>query len=248
MKSKSALGFLALLFFQGNAFASLVTTGTFTRWFGDVGDPTIWEVFVNDVQVPNNLPDLNGFPQGELSLPNGTQSVEFKSRGVGLPGFSTPTLMAFQGASQPNPLSTSDEFLLGTLTLTNGIFFFQAGADVTVSTASDDLAFDGKIFNDVLQYIVTPNNGISHEDDADYAFFVGRPDLGQVRVYEAASGLGNTGSIELWGRVGSLIPTAFRNAAGGVFLNSVTAVPEPGVSPLLAAGLLSMVAGRRRRR
>lgn len=247
MRFKSALALLALLVFDGNAFASLVTTGEFSRWFGDVGDPAVWEVFVNDVQVPNNLPDFNGFPQGELSLPTATQSVEFKSRQVGLPDFATPTLIAFSGTSQANPSSTNDDFLLGSLTLTNGIFFFQAGVDITVSTASDDLAFDGKMFNDILQYIVTPNNGISHEDDADYAFFVGRPDLGQVRVYEAASGLGNTGSIELWGRVGSLIPTAFRNATGGVFLNPFTAVPEPGVVSLLAAGFLSLVAGRRRR-
>jgi hypothetical protein len=248
MKSKSALVFLALLFVHGEAFASLVTTGTFSRWFGDVGDPAIWEVFVNDVQVPNNLPDSNGFPQGELSLPAGTQSVEFKNRGVGLPNFNTPSLIAFSGTDQPNPASTLDKFLLGTLTLTNGIFFFQAGVDIEVSTASDDPGFDGKVFNDILQYIVTPNNGISHEDDADYAIFVGRPELGKVRVYEAASGLGNTGSIELWGRVGSLIPTEFRNATGGVFLDSFTAVPEPGVASLLAVGLLGLVARRPRRR
>jgi uncharacterized protein (TIGR03382 family) len=248
MKSKSALVLLAFLAVHGEAFASLVTTGTLSRWFGDVGDPAIWEVFVDDVQVPKNLPDLNGFPQGELFLPPGTQSVEFKNRGVGLPGFNTPTLIAFSGTDQANPLSTLDEFLLGTLALTNGIFFFQAGVDIQVSSASDDPAFDGKFFNDTLQYIVTPNNGISHEDDADYAFFVGRPDLGKVRVYEAASGLGNTGSIELWGRVGSLIPTAFRNATGGVFLDSSTAVPEPGVGPLLAFGLLGLAAGRPRRR
>ncbi len=247
MKSTSAFALLTLLVFHGNAFASLVTTGEFSRWFGDVGDPAVWEVYVNDVLVPNNLPDLNGFPQGELALAAGTTSVEFKNRQVGFVDFNTPSLIAFTGTTQPNPVSTNDQFLLGTLSLTNGIFFFQAGADITVSTASDDIAFDGKFFNDTLQYIVTPNNGISHADDADYAFFVGRPDLGQVRVYEAASGLGNTGSIELWGRVGSLIPTAFRNATGGVFVNPLTAVPEPGIVSLLAVGFLSVAAGRRRR-
>ncbi len=95
---------------------------------------------------------------------------------------------------------------------------------------------------------MTPNNGINPQDDADYAFFVGRPDLGEMRVYEAASGLGNTGSIELWGHIGSLIPTGFRNATGGVFLNPFAVVPEAGTIALLAAGLLSFVAGRHRRR
>jgi hypothetical protein len=114
-----------------------------------------------------------------------------------------------------------------------------------VSTESDDPDFDDKLFKDTLMYIVTPNNGISPGDDADYAFFVGRPDLGEIRVYEAASGLGNTGSIELWGRVGSLIPTEFRNATGGVFLNPFTAVPEPNAVLLLAAGLLGLVNRRR---
>lgn len=249
MKSKSGLVLTALmasLVFHGHAFASLVTTGEFSRWAGDVGDPTVWEVFVNDVQVPNNLPDLNGFPQGQLALAPGTMSVEFKNRAAFFPPepFNTPTLIAFDGAIQSNPSSVGDEFLLGTLTLTNGIFFFQAEVDITVSTASDDPAFDAKIFNDTLRYIVTPNQG-TDEENADYAFFVGRPDLGEVRVREFGSPLGNTGSIELWGRVGSLIPTAFRNATGGVFLGQFTAVPEPGSVFLLGAGLLGLVARRR---
>jgi hypothetical protein len=247
MKSKSALALMALLVLDGNAFASLVTSGEFTRWFGDVGDPTVWEVFVNDVQVPNNLPDLNGFPQGALALAPGTTSVEFKARPVGLTDFNTPSLIAFSGTDQSNPLSVDDKFLLGTLTLTNGIFFFQAGVDITVSTDSDVPDFDSKVFNDTLMYIVTPNSG-TDEENADYVFFAGRPDLGEVRVGEFGSPMGNTGSIELWGRVGSLIPTEFRNATGGVFLNPFTAVPEPGVVSLLAAGFLGLVGGSRRRR
>ena len=217
-----------------DASAALTTTGTFSRWFGDVGDPDVWEVWVNDEVVDNNLPDANNFPQGELIFsPPQPGSVEFKSRQVGLLDFSTPSLIAFSGTTQTNPPSIFDEFKLGTITLTNGIFFFQAAVDITVSTASDNSMFDGKSFSDTLQYIVTSNTG-TDEDNADYAYFIGRPELGQIRVYEAASAFPNTGSIELWGKVGSLTPTGFRNAFGGVFLQPV---PEPSTYALLALGL-----------
>ena len=106
---------------------------------------------------------------------------------------------------------------------------------MTVTTASDNPAFDGKSFTDTLQYIVTPNTG-TDEDNADYAYFLGRPELGQIRVYEAVSAFPNTGSIELWGKLGSLTPTAFRNASGGVF---VLAVPEPSTYAMLGLGLAS---------
>jgi hypothetical protein len=232
---------------SSNASAALTTTGTFSRWFGDVGDPSVWEVYVNDMVVANNLPDVNNFPQGQLifASPN-PASVEFKSRQVGLPDFGTPNLIAFTGTSQANPGSVFDEFKLGTITLTNGIFFFQAAVDIAVSTASDSSAFDGKSFTDTLRYVVTPNTG-TDEDNADYAYFAGRPDLGQIRVYEAASPFPNTGSIELWGKVGSLTPTEFRNASGGVFLQPV---PEPSTYALLAFGLalLGFLERRRSRR
>jgi PEP-CTERM motif len=230
--------------FSGNAFADLTTTGTFSRWFGDVGDPTVWEVYVNDVVVTNNLPDVNNFPQGEIVFaPPRPNSVEFKSKQIGLPDFNTPTAIAFVGTTQANPGSASEAFQLGTISLTNGIFFFQAAVDITVTTSSDNATFDAKSFNDTLQYVVTPNTG-TDEVNADYAFFVGRPDLGQIRVYEAASAFPNTGSIELWGRVGSLIPTEFRNASGGVF---VQAIPEPATYALMLLGLAAAgIAARRR--
>ena len=235
MRSSIVAGMAIACALSTNASAALTTTGTFSRWVGDVGDPAVWEVHVNDIAVPNNLPDVNGFPQGELIFTDPDPSaVEFKSRGVVSADFETPSLIEFTGTSQPNPASVADEFKLGTIALTNGIFFFQAAVDITVATVSDNPAFDGKSFTDTLHYVVTPNTG-NDANNADYAYFVGRPELGQIRVYEAVSAFPNTGSIELWGKLGSLTPTAFRNASGGVFVQSV---PEPSTYAMLGLGLL----------
>jgi hypothetical protein len=76
-------------------------------------------------------------------------------------------------------------------------------------------------------------------------FFEGHPELGQIRVYEAASGLGNTGTVELYGRAGSLIPTAFANPTGSVFIQ---AVPEPQTYLMMVGGLTRVGWMARRRR
>lgn len=242
MRSSVVAGMAIACTLSTSASAALTTTGTFSRWFGDVGDPAVWEVYVNDIAVPNNLPDVDGFPQGELIFTDPQPSaVEFKDRQVGFSDFNAASLIEFTGTSQPNPGSIADEFKLGTITLTNGIFFFQAAVDITVATASDNPAFDGKSFTDTLRYIVTPNTG-TDEENADYAYFVGRPELGQIRVYEAVSAFPNTGSIELWGKVGSLTPTAFRNASGGVFLQPV---PEPSTYAMLGVGLALLAVAAR---
>ena len=87
-------------------------------------------------------------------------------------------------------------------------------ASAPIALAVPESAFDGKSFTDTLRYIVTPNNG-TDEQNADYAYFVNNSQLAPIHVYDAASPFPNTGSIELWGKVGSHIPTEFRNPAGG---------------------------------
>lgn len=232
------------------ASAGISTTGSFTRYFGDVGpvvcDQCNFETFVNDALVPALDPpvDIGGSLQGEFFLPSGTSSVEFKNRQRGLP-FNTPNLVAFQGVSTVNmPASISTPFLLGSITVTNGIWFAQANMDITIAVQSDDPAFNGHSFSDTLRYVVTPNTG-DNEQNADYLYFDQHPELGQIRVYEASSGLGNTGTVELWGKIGSLDPVYFANASGATFIQ---AVPEPEVYATLLAGLLVVFASVARAR
>ena len=200
---------LGLALASTSALAQVSTNAAFTRYFGDV-TPTNsnFETAINGVLVtPDPLNVVNGVEQGQLLLPAGTTSVEFKNRQVfsGSP-FNLPSLIAWTPFAAPIPAAADGVFEFGRLTITNGVFFFQASFDVTFTTVSSDARFNGRSFSDTISYVVTPNFGVSNFADADYIEMQGHPEIGRVRVYEAASGLGNTGSVELWGRVGSLDP------------------------------------------
>lgn len=79
--------------------------------------------------------------------------------------------------------------------------------------------------------------------------------LGSVRVYERAyqpaGNPGNTGSVDLYARIGSLIPTRFSNPSSGAFLSAsldpVTSIPEPATAAMLSLGLALLGAAARRR-
>lgn len=232
----------------------LSSTGQFTRYTGDVTTPpqiATFETFVNGLQVfpdsPENLSG-NGILQGSLDLPPGTSSVEFKNRQVGLE-FNPSSLIAFQGVvDDPIPGSHDTPFKFGILTVQNGVFFNQASFDLTIETSSSDPFFDNRAFTDSIQYVVTPNSGdpvANANANADYIEFSNHPELGQVRVYETASTLGNIGTVELWGKVGSSDPLYFANPQGGVFLQ---AVPEPHRFTLIFGGVLAVGACLRKLR
>jgi hypothetical protein len=225
----------------GSACADTISsTGYFTQYNGDVTTPdNLFETYVNGVQVlPTNPPQLstNNILQGSLNLPAGTTSAEFKNRQVGL-DFNAPSLVAFQGVTdEATPTSQSTPFKLGTITVENGIFFYQASFDITFTTQSTDSFYDNRTFSDTLEYVVTPNTGdpvINAAANADYVYFVDHPELGQIRVYETASGLGNIGSVDLYATVGSLDPLFFANPTGGVFIEPA---PEPETCTLILLG------------
>jgi hypothetical protein len=234
-----------------SALGQVRTDAAFTRYFGDVTPVGAnFETDINGVAVtPDPAVVVAGVEQGELLLPANTSSVEFKNRQVfsGSP-FNTPSLIAWTPFNAPVPATSDGVFEFGTFTITNGIFFNQASFDVTFTTTSSDPGFNGRSFSDTITYVVTPNLGVDNFVDADYVVFKNHPELGQVHVYEAASGLGNTGTVELWGKVGSLDPLFFANPTGGVALD-VAAVPEPSEWLLMFAGFAAMasVASRRRR-
>ncbi len=247
------------------------TTGGFTSWQGDLFEryftrPDGEVVFaaepveytrVNGVDVLPNLPDRDYVEAfGVRTLAQG--SVEFGESmpGAVLFGYRNPARppytinqLRFDGAPVTE-VALGSTFLIGTITVTNGIWFASAEADLTVRTVSDAPAFDGHAFTDTLRYTVTINEedgfGGTPENRADYVEFVNRPELGRIRVLEAidAATGPNTGTVELWGRIGSLEPLYLANAQGGVF---VEVVPEPGTWAMLIAGLVGVGAVTRRR-
>jgi hypothetical protein len=70
----------------------------------------------------------------------------------------------------------------------------------------------------------------------DVLYFANTPGLGAFSVAE-----GVTGSVEIWGRIGSLVPVELRNPSAGVTL---IPAPEPSLGALLGAVAL-VAAGRR---
>jgi len=233
------------------------TNGEFTRFHGGAfpqgGSPPAplpeLQTYVNGTPVPASSPPVvvGNEVQGELLLPTGTTSVEFKN-GDGV-SFGAPSLIAFAPAQSPVPSDPTGAFLFGVFTITNGISSInEVNFDVTFTTVSDDPAFDGHTFSDTLRYVVTPNNLGSDFDAADQVSFINHPGVGIVHVYEAFSPFGGSGTIELWGRIGSLDPLFFANGTGGVSLEPLVAVPEPAGWLLMLMGPFAIATAIARRR
>jgi len=196
-----------------------------------------------DPTTPTSRPGV-GF--GSLTLGPGTTTIVFYNAGE------TRNLLAFTPAPA-QVVSSGDNLFLGTFTLENGSWFGGLGeGDAMFSfqawTASNDPALNGHVFTDVIRYYITQGAaGNTPQDNADVFSFVGRSDLGGMSVYEAFDSPtgSNRGSIDLYGRIGSLIPTRFDNAQGGAF---IAAVPEPTAASLWLLGGAGWWLARRARR
>ncbi|MEW6684216.1 MAG: choice-of-anchor K domain-containing protein [Nitrospirota bacterium] len=168
----------------------------------------------------------------------------------------TPNLLSFAPAA-PQDVIAGQEFLLGTFTYANGIWFTDPTFGFSLTTVSSDPALNGQVFSDSLRLTITPNDFVNQTPDqnADFISFLGRPDLGSARAYELADSPtgSNLMTFDFYGRIGSLIPTRFDNAAGGGFLDPGVAieptprasVPEPGTFTLMLSGLVGVLAYRR---
>ncbi|HEY9108283.1 MAG TPA: choice-of-anchor K domain-containing protein [Roseateles sp.] len=168
-----------------------------------------------------------------------------------------PNLIQFT-PSAPQQLQPGQSFSIGTFSLTNGAWFgnapgtnFFPDTDLgfSVTTHSTDPALDGHSFAGTLRFVVT-SGASTDEADADYFYFVERSDLGSLRVYEAGNtlGLGNTGSIDLSVRIGSLIPVELNHATGAAFVGAnpvAQTVPEPTTVALWLGGLGGLALRRR---
>ena len=175
-----------------------------------------------------------------------------------------PNVVAFT-PSGPLDLQVGSSFSVGTFSVTNGGWFGNsAGGNLfpdtdmgfSVTTHSSDPRLDGFSFSDTLRFVVTAPDGpnATIRQDADYFYFVGHPELGTLSVYESTDPqgnpqpLGNTGTVDLQVRIGSLIPIALANASGAAFVgDQVSSVPEPATVWLWVMGLAALGRGVGRR-
>jgi hypothetical protein len=136
---------VGLAILSGAAFGQVETQGVFTSYSGDAypdGSPTV-VTHVNGVPVVATLPPVivNGVLQGDLALPAGTTSVEFKIAD-GFGGFNLPSVLSWTPAVSAVPSTPDGSFMFGTFGITNGIFFFEATFEMTFTTVSSVPGFD----------------------------------------------------------------------------------------------------------
>jgi hypothetical protein len=166
-------------------------------------------------------------------------------------------IITFTPAAPQEVAGPGVDFLLGTITFTNGAWrgvldgTLDMNFTLELTTHSTDSALNGKILSDDLVYTTTaPVTNRTPETDADFLFFRNHSELGSGRVYEEFSGHPNTGSWDVYGHVASLDLDRFANATGGAFLSSsvgdLRAVPEPDSAALLVSGLMGIGLYRRR--
>lgn len=173
-------------------------------------------------------------------------------------------------------VQVGDVFKLGTFTFTNGTWlgdlpdsYFQ----LRLRTVSSNPALDGHEVTTYLGLHIT--SGLSADgqnysaapiDNADYfylnsdpftpPFLGGGQIIGYAGVYETDAALQppggtNTGTVDLYGKIGSLIPTSFENPQGLTLQASIpvvpnlSPVPEPSTWALWLAGLGACALRRR---
>ena len=189
------------------------------------------------------------------ALPSGTSKIDFLA-------FPSPFVLTntFEfNPGDPVDVNRGDVFRLGSFTFTNGTWFDSIDLAFTLTTHSSNAALDNQVFAGTMVLVVNPNDQADPYISADYFYIAERPDLGSVRVFERAiqpSGdPGYTGTVDFYGRIGSLIPTGFAHPSPAAFLShSITAdpqfnpVPEPAslVSTTLGLAILAFAARARR--
>ena len=279
--ARLALALAATLFASAVAQASEVTfSGGFTSFRGPVATATgaraaSVHTEINGVTVyaDEALPGAQfGFDRFGLGLKN-----TFSLRdGAGSPIPSVEFSRIFFSAANPNAVSFTPSaaqdlqagsiFSVGTFSVTNGSWFGNSASEniypdtdigFSVTTHSSDPRLDGFSFSDTLRFVVTAPDSPSatSQQDADYFYFVGHPELGTISVFESTDpqgnpqALGHTGTVDLQVRIGSLNPTALVNASGAAFVgDQASNVPEPGTTGLWLAGLAALGLGVGRQR
>ena len=196
---------------------------------------------------------------------SGTTAVQFEYTSQIGAVDANPNRISFTAPAGPAQVNLGDTFKIGTIGYTNGGWYPYARIGLSITTSSPDATFDGHTFTGSIIVAVSSPNPFDPADyiaNADYFYLMDLSgplvDMGSVRVYERAfqppGNPGNTGTADLYARIGSLVPTRFENPSGGVFLSPslepiVSGVPEPETVAMLLAGLavVGSVAARRHR-
>jgi hypothetical protein len=225
-------------------------------------------------------PDF-GLARGSVNFAPGTQTVAWRYDWVA-PGAAGENLLSFVPATFSN-VAVGESFRLGTLTYQNG--FWHGGGSTPAQNVPSFFSFnlgtispDGAQYNQSTSGFITnvvnqvdlpfdyvSTNPTAQLAEADWIYLTqqGNAPLGSLRVYDSCcrpGGFSSVGSIELWGRFGSLELVELRNPQGGVFTSGIgpldpgtpggpPGVPEPASWAMLIAGFgLTGAAMRRRRR
>ncbi len=243
-----------------SAGAALVSvTGGFTAFNGYASGTaascvTQFQAFVAGSLV--NAPVCNAGAVGDGSFISGPASHNFGSTLRSFEFFEkqfgsdlTHNGFSFTPAAAQPVAIVGDPFLLGTLTFTNGIWFNRGPVNffhIDLMTESSDPLFSAKTLSDDL--VLDIRLGSTPDANADCIYFNRFASLGKLCAYEqGVAGKENMTSAELWGQIGSLIPTQFTNVTGGFLIAAdPPAIPEP--PPLLLLLGAALAAGGLRRR
>jgi hypothetical protein len=166
-------------------------------------------------------------------------------------------LIGFEAATFEN-IEIGESFKLGTFTYQNGQVISPFELSFSLETVSDDDGFT-QDYEGTLVFDTTSNNPAINptpSERADYFHIKEETDMEGVWVYEtnevdpdSGTSLLNLGTVELWGRIGSIELDEFKNPTGGAFLAAVpnNTIPEPTTIFLFGLGLLSFAGVNRKK-
>jgi hypothetical protein len=159
------------------------------------------------------------------------------------PFVNTANSFSFTPAIGQSVAGRGVQFLLGTLTITNGDWVSDASLGFTLTSHSTDPQLNDQTFAGVLQMNLDAGPGGS-----DIFKFLPGPGVGPGVMAVTVDDLpaNNVGSMNVYGEINSLDLTKVDDFTGG--LRAVTPLPEPSTIALVAAGLGIMALLRLTRR